>query len=245
MSLTIREFTLPRTRKDTIRTEIFASHVIGFVGSDNQGLNGIEMVYDKYLKGEPGRIITAKNALGSDMPYKYEKYINAQNGVNVVLTIDEVIQHFAEKELEAAVEKYNVKNGAACIVMNAKTGEILAMATKPDYDLNSPFTLNNQADIDTMNSLFGRGKTKFFSTRLATKCGVTKRFATHTNPVRRLKTFVTAMAIEENVVKDNDTFNCPGYHKVGKHTIRCHKTSGHGLETFVQGVRNSCNPVFL
>lgn len=222
----------------------FAAHVIGFVGSDNQGLNGIEMVYDKYLKGEPGRIITAKNALGSDMPYKYEKYINAQNGVNVVLTIDEVIQHFAEKELEAAVEKYNVKNGAACIVMNAKTGEILAMATKPDYDLNSPFTLNNQADIDTMNSLSGEEKTKFFN-EACNKMWRNKAVCDTYEPGSTFKTFVTAMAIEENVVKDNDTFNCPGYHKVGKHTIRCHKTSGHGLETFVQGVRNSCNPVFM
>ena len=222
----------------------FASHVIGFVGSDNQGLNGIEMVYDKYLKGEPGRIITAKNALGSDMPYKYEKYINAQNGVNVVLTIDEVIQHFAEKELEAAVEKYNVKNGAACIVMNAKTGEIYAMATKPDYDLNSPFTLNNQADIDTMNSLSGDEKTKFFN-EACNKMWRNKAVCDTYEPGSTFKTFVTAMAIEENVVKDNDTFNCPGYHKVGKHTIRCHKVSGHGTETFVEGVRNSCNPVFM
>lgn len=222
----------------------FASHVIGFVGSDNQGLNGIEMVYDKYLKGEPGRIITAKNALGSDMPYKYEKYINAQNGVNVVLTIDEVIQHFAEKELEAAVEKYGVKNGAACIIMNAKTGDVLAMATKPDYDLNSPFTLNNQADIDTMNSLSGEEKTKFFN-EACNKMWRNKAVCDTYEPGSTFKTFVAAMAIEENVVKDNDTFNCPGYHKVGKHIIRCHKTSGHGLETFVQGVRNSCNPVFM
>lgn len=222
----------------------FASHVIGFVGSDNQGLNGIEMVYDKYLKGEPGRIITAKNALGSDMPYKYEKYINAQNGVNVVLTIDEVIQHFAEKELEAAVEKYGVKNGAACIIMNAKTGEVLAMATKPDYDLNSPFTLNNQADIDTMNSLSGDEKTKFFN-EACNKMWRNKAVCDTYEPGSTFKTFVAAMAIEENVVKDNDTFNCPGYHKVGKHTIACHKRSGHGLETFVQGVRNSCNPVFM
>ena len=222
----------------------FASHVIGFVGSDNQGLNGIEMVYDKYLKGEPGRIITAKNALGSDMPYKYEKYINAQNGVNVVLTIDEVIQHFAEKELEAAVEKYGVKNGAACIIMNAKTGDVLAMATKPDYDLNSPFTLNNQADIDTMNSLSGEEKTKFFN-EACNKMWRNKAVCDTYEPGSTFKTFVAAMAIEENVVKDNDTFNCAGYHKVGKHIIRCHKTSGHGLETFVQGVRNSCNPVFM
>ena len=137
-----------------------ASHVIGFVGDDNQGLNGIEMIYDKYLKGVPGRVVTAKNALGTDMPYKYEKHINAQNGVNVVLTIDEVIQHFAEKYLKEAVEKYQVENGGACIIMNAKTGEILAMATYPDYDLNAPFTLTNPKHIEQLEGLEGEERSK-------------------------------------------------------------------------------------
>ena len=102
-----------------------ASHVIGFVGTDNQGLAGIEMIYENYLKGLPSRIITAKNAAGSDMPYKYEKYIDPQNGVNIVLTIDEVIQRKAEDSLQKAVEKYNVQNGAACIIMGAKPAKFL------------------------------------------------------------------------------------------------------------------------
>lgn len=222
----------------------FASHIIGFVGTDNQGLNGIEMVYDKYLKGVPGRIITAKNALGSDMPYKYEKYINAQNGVNVVLTIDEVIQHFVEKELEAAIEKYDVKKGAACIIMHAKTGEILAMATKPDYDLNAPFTLTNQADIDVLETLNGEERQKYLSDA-RNRMWRNKAVCDTYEPGSTFKTFVAAMAIEENVVKDNDTFNCPGYHVVGKWRIHCHKREGHGLETFIKGVHNSCNPVFM
>ena len=121
-----------------------ASHVIGFVGTDNQGLDGIEMVYDKYLKGIPGRMISAKSASGTEMPFEYEKFINPENGANLVLTIDEVIQHFAEEELKQAVADYDVQNGAACIIMNAKTGEILAMATHPDYDLNAPFVLPDE-----------------------------------------------------------------------------------------------------
>lgn len=222
----------------------FASHIIGFVGTDNQGLNGIEMVYDKYLKGVPGRIITAKNALGSDMPYKYEKYINAQNGVNVVLTIDEVIQHFVEKELEAAIEKYNVSNGAACIIMNAKTGEILAMATKPDFDLNAPFTITNQKDLETLETLTGDERQKYLSDA-RNRMWRNKAVCDTYEPGSTFKTFVAAMAIEENVVKNNDTFNCPGYHVVDKWRISCHKREGHGLETFVEGVQNSCNPVFM
>ncbi len=118
-----------------------ASHIIGFVGTDNQGLAGIEMIYENYLKGLPGRIITAKNAAGTDMPFKYEKYIDPENGVNVVLTIDEVIQRKVEDSLRKACQNYNVQNGAACIVMEAKTGEILAMATHPSFDLNSPFNI--------------------------------------------------------------------------------------------------------
>ena len=102
-----------------------AAQVIGFVGTDNQGLAGVELSFDNYLKGIPGRVITAKNAIGTDMPFQYEKYINPENGANLVLTIDETVQHFVEKNLEKAVAEYNVKNGAACIIMNSKTGEIL------------------------------------------------------------------------------------------------------------------------
>ncbi|MGN1059644.1 MAG: stage V sporulation protein D, partial [Clostridia bacterium] len=109
----------------------FASHILGFVGVDNQGLGGIEMVYDEQLKGVPGRVIALKNALDTDMPFKQEKHIDPENGTNVVLTIDEVIQHFAEKHLEAAYYEEKVQAGASAIVTDVQTGEILAMVTKP------------------------------------------------------------------------------------------------------------------
>lgn len=221
-----------------------ASHVIGFVGTDNQGLNGVELSFDKYLKGLPGRVITAKNAVGTDMPFKYEKYINPENGANLVLTLDETIQHFVEKNLEQAVADYNVKNGAACIIMEAKTGEILAMATYPSYDLNAPFTINNanvQAQIDALE---GEEKSKLYNDELQ-KMWRNKAVVDTYEPGSTFKGITTAMALEENVVSLNDAFNCTGALKVGPHIIHCWKHGGHGAETFVQGVENSCNPVFM
>ncbi|MBR6728815.1 MAG: peptidoglycan glycosyltransferase, partial [Clostridia bacterium] len=120
----------------------FASHILGFVGDDNQGLGGIEAEYEEQLKGAPGRIIALKNALDTDMPFKDEKHIDPENGANVVLTIDEVIQHFAEKHLEEAYYEEKVQAGASAIVTDVQTGEILAMAVKPDFDLNQPFALS-------------------------------------------------------------------------------------------------------
>lgn len=221
-----------------------ASHVIGFVGDDNQGLNGIEMIYDKYLKGVPGRIVAAKNAVGTEMPYKYEKYINAQNGINVVLTIDEVIQHFVEKQLEEAVEKYGVAKGAACIIMNAKTAEILAMSTKPDFDLNSPFEITDPNYLAALEELEGKARVEKLS-EARNAMWRNKAVVDTYEPGSTYKTFVVAMALEENVVKLDDTFNCPGYAVYGDRKIRCHKTSGHGTLTFKGGVENSCNPVFM
>jgi len=116
----------------------FASHVLGYVGKDNQGLGGIEMVYDAELSGVPGRVVTLKNAHGTDMPFQEERHIDSENGLNVVLTIDETIQHFAEKHLSAVYNEALPKEGAACIVMDVKSGEILAMATMPNFDLNAP-----------------------------------------------------------------------------------------------------------
>ena len=119
----------------------FASQVIGFVGSDNNGLEGIEMVYDEQLKGVPGRIVSANKTAGLELPDNYESYYEPQDGKSIVLTIDETIQHFVEKHLETARIENQLEEGAAAIVMNVKTGEILAMATKPDYDLNEPFAV--------------------------------------------------------------------------------------------------------
>ncbi len=221
-----------------------AAHVIGFVGTDNQGLNGVELSFDKYLKGLPGRVVTAKNAMGTDMPFKYEKYINPENGANLVLTIDETIQHFVEKNLEQAVADYKVQNGAACIIMEAKTGDILAMATYPSYDLNAPFTLNDPAIQAQVDALEGDEKTKLYNDEIQ-KMWRNKAVVDTYEPGSTFKAITTAMALEENVVSINDTFYCTGAHVVGPHVIHCWKGGGHGPETFLQGVENSCNPVFM
>lgn len=220
-----------------------ASHIIGFVGTDNQGLAGAEMVYDQYLKGMPGRMISAKSAAGTEMPYKYEKFINPENGANLVLTIDEVIQHFVEEELKQAVADYDVRNGAACIIMNAKTGEILAMATHPDFDLNAPFTLpeNMQKELEELK---GDERDKKYN-ELINKLWRNKAVVDGYEPGSTFKPFTAAMALEENLVSKNETFFCKGGLQVGNYFIRCWKHGGHGSESFAQGFENSCNPVFM
>ncbi len=232
--------------EDTKRTYPYgslASHIIGFVGNDNQGLDGVEMVYDKYLKGMPGRMISSKSAAGTEMPYEYEKYINPENGANLVLTIDEVIQHFVEEELKQAVADYDVENGAACIIMNAKTGEILAMATYPDYDLNAPFTLPKNVEKE-LAGLKGKEYDKAYNERL-TKLWRNKAVVDTYEPGSTFKPFTAAMALEENLVSTGEVFSCSGGLQVMDYYIKCWKDGGHGQETFAQGFENSCNPVFM
>ena len=138
----------------------FASSVLGFTGSDNQGLAGIEAQYDSELTGVPGRLVTAKNAVGTDMPFDYEQMVDAQNGNSLVLTIDEVVQHFLEKYLEEGVANSGTRNRACGIVMNVKTGAILGMAVKGDFDPNDPFTLTDPKEQAAFDALQGEERTK-------------------------------------------------------------------------------------
>ncbi len=223
----------------------FASHIVGFTGFDNQGLSGVELQYDSYLKGTSGRIVSARNAVGGDMPYDYEKYYNSEDGYNVVMTIDEVIQHYVESHLEAAVADNNLQNGAAAIVMDVKTGEVLAMATKPDFNLNEPFTI---ADAQTKNDIatIADEKEKNEQTSLALqKMWRNKAVSDMYEPGSVFKIFTSAIALEENLVKDSDTFVCTGVKKVATHNIHCWKTAGHGVQTFGEAIKNSCNPAFM
>ncbi len=222
-----------------------ASHIIGFVGTDNQGLAGIEMIYENYLKGLPGRIVTAKNAAGTDMPYKYEKYIDPENGVNVVLTIDEVIQRKVEDSIKKAAENYNVENGAACIIMGAKTGEILAMATYPSFDLNAPFKLIDEEKAEEISKIEDSTERSKATSDALNKQWRNKAVVDAYEPGSTFKAMVAAMALEENLVSLNENFVCNGAVHVGGHDIHCWNRNGHGTESFVQGVYNSCNPVFM
>lgn len=225
--------------------EDLAAHIIGFVGNDNQGLSGIEMVYDDYLKGLPGRLITTQNATGTEMPRKYEKYIDPENGVNVVLTIDEFIQRKAEDCLKKWSEDYIVENGAACIIMGAKTGEILAMATYPGFNLNEPFTIMDEELKEEIDEIDDDKKRQRATSDALNKQWRNKAVVDSYEPGSTFKAMVAAMALEENLVGLNEGFNCQGGVQVANYNIKCWNTYGHGAETFVQGVYNSCNPVFM
>ena len=222
----------------------FASHILGFVGFDNQGLGGIEMVYENELKGEPGRIIALKNALETDMPFKEETHIDPENGTNVVLTIDEVVQHFAEKHLEDAYYEEKVQSGACAIVTDVKTGEVLAMATKSDFDLNNPFALPE--DIENQISAMPEGdeRTKARSDALQ-KMWRNKAVVDSYEPGSCFKIITGCMALEEGLITPETPFFCSGSKKVENRTIKCSHHDGHGAQTFADAVKNSCNPAFI
>jgi len=231
-----------------------APHIIGFTGYDNNGLQGIEKTFDEALAGRLGTIYAAKTASGIEMDYQYEEYEDAQEGADVVLTIDETMQHYLEKYLEGAIKECNLKEGAAGIIMNPNTGEILAMATKPDFNLNDPynieqfknqaFGLDQQEDFLDLESEDEELKNKSIAA-MRNKMWRNKSISDTYEPGSTFKILTAAMALEENVVNLDTPFSCPGYKIVGDRKIRCHKTSGHGAETFLTGVQNSCNPVFM
>ncbi len=228
----------------------FASQVIGFVGSDNKGLEGIEMVYNEHLEGVPGRIVSANKTAGLELPDNYESYYEAQNGKSVVLTIDETIQHFTEKHLENARIENQLEEGAAAIVMNVKTGEILAMATKPDYDLNQPFEITEAVEErypDIKKELEALEDSEYNAklTEVTQFLRRNKAVVDSYEPGSTFKIAVASMALEENAVNLNDHFFCGGSIKVADRRISCANRNGHGAQTFVQGVQNSCNPVFI
>lgn len=221
----------------------FASHVIGFTGADNQGLEGIESIYDKYLKGKSGKIVKAGNN-SATAPFEYEKYYNAEDGNNLVLTIDETIQHFVEKNLEQAYIDNKVKNGACVIVQQPQTGEILAMANYPNYDLNNPRQLSNQQLQAELEQLPDEEYNKRMAEELQ-KMWRNKAVVDTYEPGSTFKLITAAMALEEKVTTLQDTYSCPGYKDVSGTKIRCWKTSGHGTQSFLQGLVASCNPVLM
>jgi len=222
----------------------FACHVIGFVGADNQGLAGIEAEYDKYLSGEPGRVIAIKNANGLDMTVEYEKYIEPENGNSLVLTIDETIQHYLEKRLETAYIDDEITGYAAGIVMEVKTGKILAMAKKQSYNLNDPFTLTDTFLLQDLEGLTGDEYDSAYADALNQQWR-NSIVSDQYEPGSTFKTLVTSVAVEEGLVNDTTTFYCNGYKDIYGTIIHCDNVAGHGMQTFQQALSNSCNPAFM
>ncbi len=227
-----------------------ASHVIGFCGTDG-GLYGLEYQYDSVLSGTSGNIFAAKTGIGSAMPYNYETIIDAQNGANLVTTIDYKIQSFLQKYLEEAAVESGAKSRACGIIMNPKTGEIYAMATYPYYDLNSPRTLPEYYDSFLADELalygadseeYQKQASEYLFSTWNNKC-LTDTY----EPGSTSKIFTTAMALEENLSTVSETFSCTGSYLVSgwSRPIKCHKVTGHGTLTFAGALQQSCNPVMM
>ncbi|NQS76951.1 MAG: stage V sporulation protein D [Peptococcaceae bacterium] len=197
-----------------------AAHILGFAGDDNQGLTGVEAVFDQELRGIPGRIVIEKDAVGQNIPEALHKLIPSEPGQNLVLTIDQTVQFFVERELDVIMDVHKPKL-AVIIVMNPKTGEILAMGNRPTYN---PATWR-----DSPQSVWDHNPSIWYNYE----------------PGSTFKIITAASALEEGAVKLTDTFHDPGYIKVADRTIRCWQDGGHGSQTFEEVAQNSCNPGFI
>ncbi|MFT9076934.1 penicillin-binding transpeptidase domain-containing protein [Ethanoligenens sp.] len=222
----------------------FASQVLGFTGTDDQGLAGVEAQYNSVMKGTSGRLVTAKNAHGTDMPYNYSDYVPPKDGNNVVLTLDEVVQHEMENNLRQAVADNNVTNRVAAIAMNVNTGEILGMATEPGFDPNDPYTIADPAAQKILAGLSGDAlKQATANDRQAQWRN--KAITVPYEPGSVFKTITAAAAIDAGVVKATDMFNDPGSITVSGTTFHDWKAGGSGSVTFLQGFEQSINVVFI
>ena len=216
-----------------------AAQVIGFVGDDNTGLYGLEAYYEEELEGQSGLVISAKDQAENDMLYTYEQYFAAKNGSDLTLTLDTTIQYYLEKGLETMTDKFSAANGASGIVMNAKTGGIMAMASYPNYDLNDFLTVSDQ----TLQERIERGENTLAEMQLLQWRN--KALNDTYEPGSTFKILTLSAALEEGVVDKTTTVNCGGSVNISGYTIHCSNKNGHGLQTLVQSVGNSCNPAFI
>lgn len=223
-----------------------ASSVIGFTGEDDQGLEGLEYQYNKYLSGTSGRLISAKNSQGVDMPFAYEQSVDAKDGNNLVLTIDETVQAIVEKYMQQNIITNKVYNRGCAIMMDVTNGEIIAMATVGGYDLNEPYTIADETKQKEIKAITDKKKkNKAYNEALAEQWR-NKAISDTYYPGSVFKIITSAMALEEGVVNaDTSTFNCTGSMQVGDRLIHCHDWNGHGTQTFEQAIINSCNPAFM
>ncbi len=211
-----------------------ASKVIGFTGADNQGIIGLEVAYDKYLQGQNGRILTMTTVTGAELDGKAEERLEPIQGNSLYTSLDVNIQTFAQQAAWKVMEAKNAKS-VRVILINPQNGEIYAMVNVPEFDLNDPYTLP-----EGTGELSEKEANEALNQMWRNSC-VSDTY----EPGSTFKIVTATAALEAGVVRLEDQFSCPGYKIVEDRRIRCHKTTGHGAETFVQGIQNSCNPVFM
>jgi len=212
-----------------------ASKVIGFTGGDNQGIVGLEVRYDDWLSGKDGKILTMTNAYGQELEQEGERRQEPLTGNQLTISMDCNLQMYCEQAAQKVMLEKNADE-VSVILMNPQNGEIFAMVNVPEYNLNEPFTLN----VETASDLKESEKQDLLNQMWRNAC-INDTY----EPGSTFKIITTAAALEQGVVTVNDSFYCPGYKIVEDRRIRCHKTTGHGAETFTQGIMNSCNPVFI
>ncbi len=217
-----------------------ASKVIGFTGSDNQGIVGLEVKYDKFLKGIDGKILTLTTAYGVEIENAAEARIEPQAGNDLYVSLDVNIQQYAEQAALKVMESKSAKN-VKLILMNPQNGKIYAMVNAPEFDLNDPYTLIDEIADDYAGQTLSQEKVNELLNTMWRNACISDTY----EPGSTFKIVTATAALEEHVVKLTDSFYCPGYKKVGDRSIRCHKVGGHGSQNFVDGIKNSCNPVFI
>lgn len=213
-----------------------ASKVLGFTGGDNQGIIGLEVKYEEYLKGKNGTILTTTDARGVELDAVAEDRIEPVAGNTLQISLDYNIQMYAQQMAEKVMEEKQADK-VAILLMNPRNGEILAMVNVPEFNLNEPFTLNTGVDEETLSD---EEKQDALNQMWRNGC-INDTY----EPGSTFKVITASACLEEGVVSLTDNFSCPGYRIVEDRKIRCHKVGGHGAETFVQGIQNSCNPVFI
>lgn len=238
-----------------------AAQVLGFVNADNVGAEGVEAYYNSVLEGTAGEIIRTKGAGNSEMLYSYEKFYDATDGNSLVLTIDSTVQYYLEKNMEAAIEKYNIQKGAFGIVMNVNTGEIVAMATLGSYDPNSYLEIYDTSDLEELEALkteylrynegteaYETAYAAYTSALIAARQGQWRNRCTSDGyePGSTFKVITLASALEEGTTTLDDHFSCGGATTIKGRTkpLNCWKAGGHGAETTAQALQNSCNIAF-
>lgn len=225
-----------------------AAHVLGFTGSDSQGLYGLELRYDEALSGTPGAYITARDSSGNELPHQYEAYQPAVPGYTLQTTLDAYIQSVLEEELEATMIESGAANRVCGIVMNVRTGAVLAMATAPDFDLNEPFRLNDYAAAELAALGLSEGSEAYRKSynALLLESWSNKAATEIYMPGSTFKALTCSMVLEEDAVTNlEERFFCSGALAVADRLIHCHKAGGHGSLTFTEGLQNSCNPVMM
>ena len=212
------------------------SKVLGFTGGDNQGIIGLEVKYESYLKGINGTILTVTDARGIELEGVAEDRVEPVPGNTLRISMDYNLQAYCQQAAEKVMEEKQA-DGVSVILMNPQNGEIYAMVNVPEFNLNDPFTLTSVEGAEGMDSA---KKQELLNQMWRNRC-INDTY----EPGSTFKVITSSACLEEGVVKLTDTFSCPGYCVVEDRKIRCHKVGGHGSETFVQGLQNSCNPVFI